>query len=317
MTEKAETAGQRISRIRGEEMSQAEFGKLLDSSQGAVSAWERDDKDRAPSAGIYFRLAALARDPEDSIFFLEQAGLQPDAVMSVADMLLKKGDVKMDTILATAEKKLNDRRGDQKQMADEGKVVLVRPFPEGPSAAERPILAVPALFVPNKASIYYIIGQTDPLDIARRGYAPGDFIFFDASETGTGEILDRLVGEELLVRLTAASFPHGGHSGLFVGRPGLLIEQTHKGPEHMALWPPDLPPPGWDHPHGFLAMAKIGASWAGSTAERLRQSRKGHPHHVVHRDWYEYSECQILGKVIARFSAGTTELWKRQARGPA
>lgn len=308
--------GELIEKLRDQQgMTQAQFAEAIGASQGRLSEWESGVT--IPSAEGYVKLAAQAAksDPDRAFFFWTQAGLQPDAVISVADLLLKKGEVNMDAILATAEQKLNDRMGDQGQMANEGKVVLVPPFPEGASVAERPVLAVPSLLVPNKALIYYIVGQSDPLDIARRGFAPGDFIFFDASETGTGEILERLIGEELLVRLTAPSTPHAAPgAGLFIGRPGFLIEYSDKGPEHMALWPPDVPPPAWDHPHGLLAMAKIGGSWAGSVAERRRQSQKPHLHHIVYRDWYEYSECQVLGKVLGRFNAGTVELWKRQAQ---
>ncbi|MGB9485930.1 MAG: helix-turn-helix transcriptional regulator, partial [Terriglobia bacterium] len=151
MKEKPATVGERIKAIRGE-MSQAEFGQLLDSSQGAVSAWERDDKDRSPSAAIYFRLAALAHDPDDSIFFLQQAGLDPDAVISVADVLLKEGEVKMDTILATAEQVLNEQLGDQQQRAKEGKDFIVPPYNDAQALPFE--VSVPTSLVSNRASTF-------------------------------------------------------------------------------------------------------------------------------------------------------------------
>lgn len=83
MKEKGETLGERIRRVRGE-MFQAGFGKALGVSQGTVSAWERDDKDRGPSAEMYFRLATLASDPKDSVFFLKQAGLREEDILRVA-----------------------------------------------------------------------------------------------------------------------------------------------------------------------------------------------------------------------------------------
>lgn len=292
--------------------TQAQSSEFAGVSQGRWSEWESGVT--IPSAEGYVKLAAWAgkSDPDAAFFFWTQAGLDPDAVISVANVLLKKGEVKMDAILATAEEKLNERMGDQKQMADEGKVVLVPPFPGGPSAAQRPVLSAPSLLVPNKASIYYIVGETDQLDNVRRGYAPGDFIFFDASETGTGEILERLVGEELLIRFTAASFPHGGPGGgLFIGRAGWVTEFRDKGPEHMGLFPYDASP----LPHWVASpTVKLGGSWRGSHAEHVRRHMTGDPQIVLLPDWYEYSECQVLGKVIARFTVGTVELWKRQAQ---
>jgi transcriptional regulator with XRE-family HTH domain len=305
MKQKEVSVGERIRAIRGN-MSQAEFGELLHSSQGAVSAWERDDKERSPSAAIYLRLAALARTSDDSVFFLEQAGLEPDAIISVADLLLKKGEVKMDEILATADDLLNKRTGQAKKEADKGTVVLVPRFPEGASTEEQPALAVPAVFVPNRASVYYIVAPSNPIDITRRGFGPGDFIFFDASVAGTGEILEGLAGDEVLVRLTPSG-PHSHGEGLFIGRPGFIPETRDQPIPHMGLWPSDRNPSSWTaEPH--QALAYIGSSWRRHAIHRYREE-----HIDRRRAWYEFSECEVLGKVIARFSAGTVDLWKRQA----
>jgi transcriptional regulator with XRE-family HTH domain len=86
--QKGETLGERIRRIRGETY-QSEFGKRLGVSQGAVSAWERDDKERLPSADIYFRLATLAPLPEDQVFFLRKAGISREIIVSAANKLVK------------------------------------------------------------------------------------------------------------------------------------------------------------------------------------------------------------------------------------
>ena len=84
-----ETLGERIRRIRGETY-QADFGTRLGVSQGTVSAWERDDKRRLPSADIYFRLAGLAPKPEDQVFFLQEAGLSLDTIISAANQIVSQ-----------------------------------------------------------------------------------------------------------------------------------------------------------------------------------------------------------------------------------
>jgi transcriptional regulator with XRE-family HTH domain len=89
MKSEIETVGQRIKRIRNAlGMDQEPFGKRLGFGQGTVSAWERDDKDRAPSAEAYFRLATIATRPEDRVFFLRQAGLSQGIILSAAERIL-------------------------------------------------------------------------------------------------------------------------------------------------------------------------------------------------------------------------------------
>lgn len=88
--EKKPSGGERIRalrRSRGE--NQAEFGKVLGVGQGAISAWELDDKARAPSADAFFRLADLAKEPEDKLLFLANAGLTPKTIQSAARRLEK------------------------------------------------------------------------------------------------------------------------------------------------------------------------------------------------------------------------------------
>jgi transcriptional regulator with XRE-family HTH domain len=79
--------GEHIVRMRGAR-TQAEFAKELHVTQAAVSAWERNDQKRTPSADVYFRLASLADDPEEALFFLGLAGLSPEALVSVAGRVL-------------------------------------------------------------------------------------------------------------------------------------------------------------------------------------------------------------------------------------
>jgi transcriptional regulator with XRE-family HTH domain len=308
MERNAEVA-RRIKAVRGEQ-TQAEFAKRLEVTQPMVSSWEagRD----LPSSEMYFRLtnaAALAGSSDDCVLFLEQAGLQPDAIISVADVLLKRGEVKMDAILATAENKLKDRMGDQKQMEDEGKVTLVPPFPEDVPVAQQPLplMPVPAFLVSHKASTYYV---TAPSSIgfggAGHGVAPGDVIVFDASEVQPGDF-DRFIGEELVVRITLGE---RGPSALCLGRVGIIAEGLKL--RHLVLAPMDEPPSNWG-PHrlhqGDVSFVKLGDSHGAVTMS---------PHGGFRRtDWHPLSACRILGRFIARFSTGAMEYWKRQARGPA
>lgn len=89
MPSKIETVGQRIRRIRKElAMDQEPFGRHLGVGQGTVSAWERDDKKRAPSAEAFFRLATIAPQTDDQVFFLERAGLNREIIGRAAEKLI-------------------------------------------------------------------------------------------------------------------------------------------------------------------------------------------------------------------------------------
>jgi transcriptional regulator with XRE-family HTH domain len=297
---KQKTAGERIRELRGD-MSQADFGQLLDSSQGAVSAWERDDKDRSPSAAVYFRLAALARDPEDTVFFLEQAGLQPDAVISVADALLKKGEVKMDAILATAEEKLRERMGDQKEMEEKGKVVLVPPFDKRPGPYEEDeLIPVLAAKVRHKASTYYVEAPWSEFGAVGHGVGPGDIVVFDTSGVEPGDF-DSLSGEVVALRIAPGENRPGG---LFVGRVGFIAE----GPKlrHLVLGPIDEPRHNWGLHRLHASEAcyvKLGESHGTPTIGM----------HGAHSrsDWHPLSSCQILGRVVGTYPGPVPPSWKR------
>lgn len=87
---RSETVGSRIRGLRenlGYLGRQADFANLLDVGQGTLSAWERNDPVRKPSAIIFLKLAALARSPEEARFFLKQAAIDEQVVFSLADLL--------------------------------------------------------------------------------------------------------------------------------------------------------------------------------------------------------------------------------------
>lgn len=97
------TVGRRIRDLReflGYRGRQADFAKLLGVGQGTLSAWERDDPIRKPSALIYLKLASMARDEAETSLFLDQALIDEHLITSLAERLLKatvkpasKGDV--------------------------------------------------------------------------------------------------------------------------------------------------------------------------------------------------------------------------------
>ena len=295
MDTNAEVA-KRIKALRGEQ-TQAEFAKLLGVTQPMVSSWEagRD----VPSSEMYLRLAnaaGRARSSDNCGFFLEQAGVQ------------------MDAILATAEEKLRERMGDQKQMEDEGKVVLVQAFAEGlPTSAQKlPQLSVEASQVAHKASTYYIKMDPPPWpqDSQRRGFVPGETIVFDTFRASPD--VENFNGEEVLVRLERRKELPGG---FFLGRLLFVGEGHGSKKRHIVLAPSDR-----CEGH-FGELAPGSPSWPGGQLIRLGRSHDyvqnaGHQSAARVDNWYEFSDDNILGRVIARFPAGSTEEWKRRAHGP-
>lgn len=86
---KPETSGERIKALRGAE-TQERFARKLGVTRGAVSAWEKDDELRRPSAAIYLKLACLASDPGDAGWFLQKAEIESDLIFRLAATLGRK-----------------------------------------------------------------------------------------------------------------------------------------------------------------------------------------------------------------------------------
>jgi transcriptional regulator with XRE-family HTH domain len=78
--------GERILSLRAD-MSQAKFGELLGMEQATVSAWEVGKT--APSPEAYMKLGNLAPYP-DNLWYWEQAGMSKQAMLSVAEKILKE-----------------------------------------------------------------------------------------------------------------------------------------------------------------------------------------------------------------------------------
>lgn len=259
--------------------TQEQFGQRWGYTQGAVSGWESGNPDRWPSPEIYIRLAGLAFDPDDSIFFLEQAGIPLDSVMAAAAQL-GKGGVSMEPILPVAERLLNEQLGGQMQRELEGKDFIVPPY----KGTERLPFDVPvvATLVPYRASTFYIVaGAKDPFSRAGYGVDPGDIIVFDNHEPS----YERSLGEKVVFEF---------EDGLFVGRLGWHGEPDAR---HLAVGPSDELPGAWSSPIG--TSVRVLDSTYTHRAATHRQ-----PHKIV----------RYLGVWRAQFGTGTQESWKRSAR---
>ncbi len=298
------TIGERIEKLRkSQTLTQEEFAAELGSSSGRISEWESGVA--TPSAEGYVKLAAQAAksDPDEAFFFWTQAGLQPDAVISVADVLLKKGEVKMDAILATAEDKLKERMEDQKMLEDKGKVVLVPPYPEDITAAKQapPPLAVPSFLISHRATTYYTTV------LPRLYYRPAgvglsaqDIIVFDAFDRSLQAVLDSL-GEEWLACIPEREESTGR---LFLGRAGLFMRHSQR---HLALGPLDQDPSGWQPVTSATGSGELFTAWGDRFVELARFDH-------AREEYVPLKGRQVLGRFIARFSQGALEYWKQRAR---
>jgi transcriptional regulator with XRE-family HTH domain len=190
------TLGERIRAIRGE-MHQAEFGKLLGVSQGTVSAWERNDKDRPPSADMYFRLAGLASRPEDQAFFLQKAGLTGDIILSAAERIFAD-------------------RSAPPSKSEIFRVPIVRRTPNGTEDTGE-LFPVAAWLVEHEAStVCFLVDDNS----ASPAVPSGDLILLDTSQCGAKD-LDPFLGQVGLLDLgpPEKTVLHGtGYHGLCMGR---------------------------------------------------------------------------------------------------
>jgi transcriptional regulator with XRE-family HTH domain len=260
-------------------MNQEEFGRLLDSSQGAVSAWERDDQNRSPSGVIYFRLAALAFDPDDSIFFLAQAGIQPDLVVSVA-ALLGKGGINMDPILPIAEAVLGEKLELKSQRELEGKDFIVPPL-KGTQAVPFDV-TIPASKVSNLASTFYmVVGTKSVYARAGCGVRAGDIVVLDNHEISS---YDEILGQRAVFQF---------EDGLFVGQLSYISEGATR---HLVAGPSDEPASNW----AFRRTLNLRV--ISSQASSLDPGWHGKLH-----------APEYLGLWIAQVGADTPAEWKRMA----
>jgi transcriptional regulator with XRE-family HTH domain len=310
MNLKKGTLGERIKRIRGE-VYQANFGKRLGVSQATVSAWERDDESRPPSADMYFRLASLSPPPEDQAFFLQKAGLSQEIIISAAEKLFadrsalpSKGEIfRVPTVERTA-------TGNQ----DTGRF-----FP------------VPAHLLPSPASTIALIVHEC---CANRTLPAGDILLLDTSRTGTQKaasflnqavVVDINWEHERIGGTPMMSHDRGRHSSMFLrhvvsGNPfpeGLYMghlrckrQSVHRAGHGWSHWVVTL---SWaNHFEGESDEAaehelQIG-SWfqpydeTTKTPEGLR-AFEAKMRRQAHEEIELEPHCAILGRVIAWFPA--------------
>jgi transcriptional regulator with XRE-family HTH domain len=280
MERDAEVA-RRIKALRGDQ-TQAEFAKQLEVTQPMVSSWEAARE--LPSSEMYLRLtnaAGLARSSDDCAFFLEQAGIQVEAVASVANTLLERGEVKMDVILPTAENRLKERLGDQKQRVDEGKDVLVPPF-EGTEPVPFDV-TVPASRVSNLSSTFYeVVATKNIYGRAGHGVRAGDILVLDKREISS---YDEILAQKVVVEFK---------DGPFVGQLAYVSEGATR---HLVIGPFDEVPGNWM----FHTIPDL----------RVISSHHTDPNLPKHRQSHDI--CRYMGLWVTQYGAEAAAEWKRMA----
>jgi hypothetical protein len=122
---------------------------------------------------------------------------------------------------------LKERVGDQKALAEQGKVVLVPPYTAGEwkGQASLPALAVAGNLVSSVASTAYIVVTRE---LTPQGLVPGDRIIFDAAGAPTGKV-GPFIGQSILLRCSRAirlTHDVAAPEGLFLGRMVVQREGT-------------------------------------------------------------------------------------------
>jgi transcriptional regulator with XRE-family HTH domain len=211
---KRPSIGKRIRALReARHDTQAELAKCLGVTQGAISAWERDDKERAPSAEAFFRLANLAENPEDKVLFLGKAGIAPETITSAARKIAKDF--------------VEDHIERAKVLKDKGDVILIRRYRETAQGIEKagPRVPLPTEFIPNPDSTCCFV-----VDELASGVidAPRGLLVVDTSVEGTENLHDLLSRVILLWYKPLYEFERRPQ-GIYAGRLGIQAGALRKG----------------------------------------------------------------------------------------
>jgi DNA-binding XRE family transcriptional regulator len=261
---------------RGE--SQTQFGELLGVGQTTVSGLEVGDI--SPSLGVCFHLSTLAFDPDDSIFFLRQADIPPDMVVSLA-AVLGKGGINMDPILPVAEAALGEKLELKSQREVEGKDFIVLPF-----KGTQPVgfeVTVPASRVSNLSStVYVVVGTKSLYARAGHGVRAGEIIVLDSHKISS---YDEILGEKAVFEF---------EDGLFVGQLGYISEGATR---HLVIGPADEIASNWS----FQKTPDLWVISSHHTNSNLPERREMHE---VRR---------YLGIWIAQFTTDAPAEWKTRA----
>lgn len=305
-------AGESIRRLRESlGMTQVAFGNHFSVTQSRISEWEGDGP-TGPSVEAWMKMAdlALRTDPAEALFFWEQTGIDSRFLISLADAMLRTGEPKAERILPAAESILRARLGDEEALKAQGRIVLVPPYvqDEWKDQASLPPLEVPAKFVSNVASTYYVIVEPMGARPTATGLDHWDEIAFDAFGASTrklGLFLNRRVLINLGAPFTEVLPPHQG--GLVTGlrlRMGYLTVHTHGGTTKLlftSFGGKEI------HIDTFSALPNL----PGPVQEEIRKgTRYGPLGDVVDRSLEEEldtrllpSGCDVLGRVVAYYPA--------------
>jgi transcriptional regulator with XRE-family HTH domain len=189
---KTSESAERIKALRGH-ATQAEFAERLGASQTTVSAWEVGDT--TPSAEAYFRLAGLASYP-DNLWFLKQAGIEPEGIVSIADKILKE-------------------RGAPPKAGEVIRIPRLRVAAEG-KEEPGPLLIRPAEFTPSPGSTKWFALEEKNASFPVK---PGDIAVVDTSHAGARDlVLSPFFNTVVLMEFKSESTHEGLPTGLFVGQ---------------------------------------------------------------------------------------------------
>lgn len=202
---------ERIKKLQGK-ANQADFARILGVSQSRISDWYAG---RRHTAEMYLRLAKLAPYP-DNLWFLGQAGMDEQEILSVAEALLK-----------------------QRSAAPmEGEIFRAGRFGEISQRGEPvgPLVPLPKEFVPNPASTVCLVVDEHSRG---QGMAPFGLYGLDTSVSGTVDI--RAIRNEMIMIRFDPSRPQMFPSGLYAGTVRVHRQPVKAGIRigaRLTLWPP-------------------------------------------------------------------------------
>jgi transcriptional regulator with XRE-family HTH domain len=255
--------------------TQAEFAKNLGVTQPMISAWEAGEDE--PSTQAYLNLGNMAAYP-DNVWFWQQAGLDPQAMFSSAERVLRELRI----------------------LVKPGDVMPLQRFRLTAQGREEiePRLLIPTEHVPNPLSTICLV-----LDETNAGFAfsPGDIVVLDTMESGAKDLQpfwDQVILLEFL-QPPEERRPGGWRDwrGKFLlGR--LRCEESDSG-RYVAVLGPVMKP---ETPYSGDRLIVIGR-WTDegprSEKPRLRVDRLSWAAPKIRL----FPGCRILGRVIAWFPA--------------
>jgi transcriptional regulator with XRE-family HTH domain len=215
--------------------SQAEMAELLGMTQPAISGYEAEGGDLVPSAEAYIKLGNIAPYP-DSLWFWQQAGMDRDAMLSIAGKLLKESG----------------------QLAEEDRIAVPRLVGPRKTDREAKPISIDANLVPIPGAVGYWTVESTAYDPARHqaagfpnydeggGYppihVPGTVVILDTSSNDATDLQafwDRVV----LLQTTMEGHKMGGpFPGLRIGKLCCATVHPPLGSGEFVPWHPCLRP---------------------------------------------------------------------------